>query len=293
MITFVLCAPAATTVAASLAIAYARRLSAMGEQALVIDADASGSTLAMRLGEATGASYSAALRGLPSLIASRSALSPELLGAHVELLDYPSGTLPILLGASHPNGGRYGIEWLAGRLDELTGVLASAGFHAVIAATLRAPVPELGLLLRAGHSLLVAPATSVDQLHGASSLLRFVVPEAGHEAYAPAMLVVEGPAPISESYVSSAAGLEVAGRIPVVDDRVLLARHVGRRGREMANALDAVIEAVRASGQREAEAARISAPTLAPGVQPADGDGIRAVPSPVVPPGAAAACGIT
>ena len=291
MITTLLTAPLAATGAASLAIAYARRLSAGGERTLVIDADASGSTLAGRLGEATGVSYSAARRGLPSLIASRSELSPASLGAHVELLDYPAATVPVLLGASHPNGGRYGIEWLAGRVDELTASLSFAGVHAVIAATLRAPVPELGILLRAGHTLLVAPATPLDLLRGATGLLRFVVPEAGYATGAPTMLVVEGPTKIAGDHVHAAVGLEVAGEIPLVNDNVLVARQAGRRGRELSRALDSVIETVRASVLRAAEAARFRADALTPSELPAEVDEVSAMPSAGAPLGETAVRG--
>lgn len=76
----------------SLGLALARRWSESGEQALFIDADASGARLASRFGAAVQAEFSPALRGLPSLMAARRPLTLALLAEHCYSLDtFPRG----------------------------------------------------------------------------------------------------------------------------------------------------------------------------------------------------------
>ena len=108
--------------AGSVGLALSRRWSDAGDRVLFVDADASGSRLAERFGEAVRAEYSPAVRGLPSLIVAREPLTLKLLADHCYSLDASAGLLWALFAPYHPAGAQYAARWLGEHADDLRAV---------------------------------------------------------------------------------------------------------------------------------------------------------------------------
>ena len=221
--------------AGSVALAVARRWSDSGERVLLVDADASGSRLAQRLGEAARADYSPAERGMPSLIVAREPVTLKLLADHCYSLDTSDGSLWALFAPTHPAGAQYAARWLAERAGDLMAVTAQR--RVVVSATLGPGAEPLAPLLSAAPIVAVlSPAESLQQVkslwtrcHDAGLLgLR-----RKHRA-----LVVEGESPLSDEDIAQEAAMQVAGRLPVIDDDRVLRLQGGRRDRAFLNGLD-------------------------------------------------------
>ncbi len=103
----------------SVALALARRLSESDRKALLVDADATGSRLARRCGQALGAPFLPATRGLPTLIAARDPMRVDALAAHCYSLGARPESLWLLFAPDSAAGGRVAAGWLTERAAEL------------------------------------------------------------------------------------------------------------------------------------------------------------------------------
>lgn len=224
--------------AGSVTLALARRWSEAAEQVLFVDADVTGSRLAQRYSDAVHADYSPARRGLPSLIVARERLSLKLLADHCYSLDTAAGSLWALFAPDHPEGGQYAAGWLAQRADELAAVDTQR--TVVVSSSLPQGATRLAPLARnrAAVVVVLAPVESLDAAKALWTLLRDLgLPGARcpHRA-----LIVEGDSPLDDDEIGIEAGMNVAGRLPVVDDDRMLRPPSGRRDRAFAASLDEI-----------------------------------------------------
>ncbi len=147
--------------AGAVATAIARSWADAGRDVLLVDADAHGTGLSGRIGVAARLALQPAQRGLPSLIASRSSLSAEIVVRHCWLLPTEGGGSVHLLGApAHPDGARRTAGWLADRSGELAGL---ADRWAVIVSMPGPTAPSYEPLMHAASQrlvLAVAPGTA-------------------------------------------------------------------------------------------------------------------------------------
>ena len=233
----VLTADGARFDAGSVALAVARRWSAAGEAVLFVDADPTGPGLAQRLGGAEYAEYSPTQRGLPSLIVSREPLTLRLVADHCYSLDTSARSLWALFGPQHPAGAELTAQWLASRPAELAKVDAQRSV--VLSSPLRAGADVLAPVLRA--STVVVVVAPVQTMEAAKELwqlcrdLKLSGLRCRHRA-----LVVEGAPAFSDDDIGMEAGMHVVGRLPVVDDEVVLRLQGGRRERPFMNAIDQI-----------------------------------------------------
>ena len=221
----------------SVGLALSRRWSDDGDRVLFVDADASGSRLAERFGEAVRAEYSPAVRGLPSLIVAREPLTLRLLADHCYSLDTSSGSLWVLFAPYHPAGAQYAAGWLGERAEDLRAVDRERSV--VVSASLRDAAESLEPLLGAVPVVVVLAAVeSVDAAKGLWARCR----DAGLMSFARRhrLLIVEGSSPLDDDEIHAESGLRVAGRLPVVDDDRILRLQGGRRERAFAAVLDKV-----------------------------------------------------
>ena len=249
--------------AGSVGLALARRWSDSGERVLFVDADASGSRLAERFGEAARAEYSPAVRGLPSLIVVREQLTLRLLADHCYSLDTSDGSLWALFAPYHPAGAQHAARWLGEHADDLSAVDRQRSV--IVSASLSDAANSLEPLLRAMPVVVVLAA--VESMEQAKALwtqsrdagLRG--PRSGQR-----VVIVEGDPPLGDEEIGVEAGMRVAGRLPVIDDERILRMQGGRRDRAFAKSLDTLAARLLALSSHLAAAAphtRADAPTTA------------------------------
>ncbi len=223
--------------AGSVGLVLARRWSESGDRVLFVDADASGSRLAERFGEAARADYSPAVRGLPSLIVAREPLTLRLLADHCYSLDTSDGSLWALFAPRHPAGARHAARWLAERAEDL--MVVHRERNVILSAPLGAGGGSLLPLLRAVPVVIVlAPVESAEQAKGLWTVCR----DAGLLGFArrQRLLIVEGSSPLGDDEIHAESGLRVAGRLPVIADDRVLRLQGGRKERAFAAALDKI-----------------------------------------------------
>ena len=223
--------------AGSLGLALARRWSGAGEQALFVDADATGSRLARRLGEVAHADYSPAARGLPSLMVAREPLTLRLLADHCYSLDAGAGSLWALFAPFHHEGGKHAAAWLAEHAGELAAVDRERSV--IVASSFPAGARRLAPALRAGAVLvLLAPVESAEAAKALWELCRdfdLSGQRCPHRA-----LIVEGDCPLGDDELAVEAGMHVAGRVPLVDDERVLRLGGGRRERALVRSIEEI-----------------------------------------------------
>ena len=235
-----------------MAVAVARSWAAHDRDVLLVDADASGSTLARRLGEATRASFSPATRGVPSLMAARRPLTAELLREHCWRLSAPgSGSVSLLLGPTSASGAPLAATWLAGRASSLLD--ANAGRNTVVSMTTPLAQGQEAFLHTASAVVLVAPTDTderFERLRALGSSLLAVT------ARCSPCLVVDGPTDRSYEEIFTATGVHVAGQLEDVPERVLLRNRPRRRDVKPARLVEelaARIAFLAAEGKREGQ----------------------------------------
>ena len=218
----------------SVAYVLAHRLAGAGEQVALIDADTTGAALFERVGESARRVFSPAERGLPSLIASRAPLTPALLADHSYNMDTVEGSLWVLFGPRHRQGGAYAAGWLADRFDDLAEIDAER--RLVIAASLLSLDSELEkLLARVPAAVVVAPVGDRDQLSllneelGACGLFVWDGWRLGAAAGRQVCLVVEGESEVPDDEVARVLGIPVIGSLPVSEDEKVLRTAARRR----------------------------------------------------------------
>ncbi len=247
----------------------------------VIDADTTGPAFYERLGECGLGVYAPERRGLPSLMASRSRLTVGSLAEHSYELGRGRGSLWVLFGPRHVDGGGLAAGWLAERVGDLVQIDSERAV--VVAASLLGSDARLSrLLARMPAAVVIAPVASAealdrlrDEMHDAG----LVVGRTG--AGGSVGLVVEGDSPLSGGEIAETLGLAVAGRLRVRPDASVL-RASGRRGRfardveALASKLDPAGPAARVCASDCA--ARLGLPSS--GDETADADAARpAVPA--------------
>ena len=216
----------------SVALALARRICEAGEPVLFIDADAAGTQMAKRLGEASDTEYLPSRRGLPSLMVCRQPLTLRLLADHCYSIETPGDPLWALFAPNHPDGASLAASWLAEQVDEL----AAIGAHrrVIVSGRLGGQEHLAPLLEAAPVSLAVAPVSSLEQAKHlwaagrAGGLLDF---ERGRRA-----LLVEGDSPLADDDIAVESGMHVVARLPEIEDERLL-NLAGRRDRRIVNTL--------------------------------------------------------
>ena len=283
----VVAADGASLDAGSVALALARRWSDSGESVLFVDADASGSRLAERFGQAENADYSPAVRGMASLIVAREPLTLKPLADHCYSLDTSAGSLWALFAPLHPSGAAHAARWIADRRDDLVAVDAQR--RVVVSSSLRAAREHLAPVLSVAPVVaVVAPAESTEQAKALWAQCRDAGlrgPGSGQR-----VVIVEGDPPLGDEEIGVEAGMRVAGRLPVIDDERILRLQGGRRDRALAKSLDTIAARLLALSSHVAAAAahtRADAPTTAldqhgvehPG-QASTVNGARSGPSP-------------
>ncbi|MYB81277.1 MAG: hypothetical protein F4X53_06645 [Acidimicrobiales bacterium] len=218
----------------SVAVAVARRWAAHGRDVLVVDADSSGPALASRLRKATRASFSPALRGVPSLMAARQPLAAAVLEEHCwHHGTAGEGSVRLLLGPTSTAGAPTAVAWLAQHTDGL--LAANAGRHTIVSMA----VPLRGSLeaLRGAASavVLLAPADTEERFEALCAASGSLIEAA--PCCSPCV-VLDGPAIRSHEEIHTASGLHVAGRLDTVHERALLGSRTRRRDAKAARTLD-------------------------------------------------------
>lgn len=212
----------------SVAYCLSRAWGAAGRRVLLVDADTSGSALYERLGEATSRRYAPQRRGLPSLMASRTPLTAATLAAH-SYQTAGDGSVWILLGPRHIEGGALAAGWLAERFEDLVSIDAER--TVVVAASLLIPDTRItALLSQVPAAAVVAPVGSGealaalrDELHGAGLLTG--------DSRRSLRVVVEGDSSLCVTDLAETLAAEAAGRLRVVSDAAVLRSPQRRRGR--------------------------------------------------------------
>lgn len=215
-------------------VAIARNWAAHDRDVLFVDADASGSALARRLGDATRADFSPATRGLPSLMAARQPLTTELLSQHCWRLSVPGNrAVRLLLGPTSASGAPLAAAWLANRASSLLD--ASADSNVIVSMTTPLVRGQEAFLRAASAVVLLAP-TDTDERFEALRALGSSLTRAA-ERCSPC-LVIDGPTDRSYDEIHAASGLHVAGRLDAVPERVLLGSRTRRRDAKAARPVD-------------------------------------------------------
>ena len=221
--------------AGSVGLSLARRWSESGERALFVDADASGSRLAERFGAAVRADFSPAARGLPSLIVAREPLTLKSLAAHCYSLD--EGSLWALFAPFHPAGAAYAAGWLGERAGDL--MTLDRERSVVLASSVGVGATGLAPLLQVAPVLVVlAPVKNGEQAAALWTLchdLALMGFDRGQR-----VLIVEGSSSLDDDEIRSESGLNVAGRLPVIDDERVLRQQIGRKDRAFGRELDKI-----------------------------------------------------
>ncbi len=111
--------------AGALAVGIACSWARAGCDVLLVDADAHGMCLAERIGAATRTVLPPARRGLPSLMAARTAIGPQAVTRHCwHLAVKVPGSVRLLAAPTHPDGARASAAWLAERAEQLATLAA-------------------------------------------------------------------------------------------------------------------------------------------------------------------------
>ncbi len=276
--------------AGSVGLAVARRWSDSGEGVLFVDADAAGSGLAQRLGEADRAEYSPAVRGLPSLMVAREPVTLRLLADHCYSLDTAQGSLWALLAPSHPAGARRAGAWLGESAAGLRAVDVER--RVVVSSSLPAAADPVVALLRAAR--IVAVLAPVESADAAKALWR-ACRGAGLHGFDRGLrvLVVEGDSPLGDDDLRAETGMLVAGRLPVVADDRLLRLQGGRRDRAFIKSLDRIssrlLEASRIDAAQGAGPGRGREPAAEAPAQPEPARHLQALSAGSVPAGSVSA----
>ena len=210
----------------SVALAFARRLGERVPKLLFVDADATGSRLARRCGQALGAPFSPAIRGLPTLIAARDPLRVDTLAAHCYSLDAGPESLWLLFAPENAAGGRFAAGWLAERVAELREVDRTR--RVVVSAPSWQQFDTVRPLLKSASVLV--HHQRLRNSGAAEALPRRLVsvgPSGGGKR--PGVLLVEEDSPLKDDSLETITGMRVVGRLPfVADEKVLRMRFRGR-----------------------------------------------------------------
>ena len=203
----------------SVALALARRLGESDRRTLFVDADATGSRLARRCGQALGAPFSPATRGLPTLIAARDPLRVDALAAHCYSLGGGPESLWLLFAPESAAGGRVAVDWLAERAAELRELDRA---RRVVVSVPSWQQNEAALPLLRHASALVHHQHFADERAAMAfaSLLRQV--GLSGSAAQLRLLLAEADPPPADGELRRITGLEVIGRLPLISDEKLL-----------------------------------------------------------------------
>ena len=263
----------------SVALALARRLGESDRTALFVDADATGSRLAQRCGQALGAPFSPATRGLPTLVAARDPLRADALGAHCYSLAGGSESLWLLFAPESAAGGRVAAGWLVERADELR-QLDRARRVVVSVPSWQQSDTVLPLLKSA--------STLVHHQHfageGAAEAFAAWLQQVGLSGTAAQLrlLLTEADSPPSDGALQRITGLEVIGRLPLISDvKLLRMRFRGRDSAfgtaltEVAGRLGGIVDATGDPGTvvTSLPQDRLVAPTAGTAAEPGAGTG--------------------
>ena len=219
-------APPVECGALAVALAHAVAAADSGVSVLVIDADATGSRLAQRVGDAAGVDAPPAQRGLSTLIAVGGGFDPGSVERHCwELPRRNADAARVLLAAapSHPRGAAHAVEWLAERAEQI------AALHGAMTVLVSLPGP-----LAAAHRELLAAA--------ARQLVASPVAAAEPANRPQATLTAARARSASARPCELRCGGAVLARMGPVRTAVLLGRRARRRERV---ALDALTDAAR------------------------------------------------
>ena len=221
----------------SVAYCLARAWSSSGRPVAVIDADTTGSALHERLGEAASGVYAPERRGLPSLMASRTRLTADALAEHSYELGRGRGSLWMLLGPRHIDGGGLAAGWLAERFEDLRRIDSE---RAVVAAASlpRSDERLSALLARVPAAAVVAPVGSSGQMRDLGRELRGAGLARGGEGSA--RLIVEGKSPFGDDEIADGLEIAVAGRLRVRPDAAVLRTPDRRRRSRFAKDVEAL-----------------------------------------------------
>ncbi len=225
----------------SVALALARRLSESGRRMLFVDADATGSRLAARCGQAIGAPISPATRGLPTLIAARDPLQAEALAPHCYSLSAGPESLWLLFGPESAAGGRFAAGWLAERVADLRELHRT---REVVISVPSWQQHEAVLPLLRNASVLIHHQRITNE-GAAEALARWCnsvkLPVAGNGR---GVLLVEADSPLKDSRQQMITGRWVVAQVPFLADEKVLRMRLRGRDRAFTASLDAVVGAI-------------------------------------------------
>lgn len=246
--------------AGSVGLAVARLWSEADNPVVFVDGDASGSGLAARFGAVENADYSPAARGLPSLIVAREPLTLRLLAEHCYSLSTSAGSLWALFGPRHPGGAAVAARWLAQRRGDLLEI--DARRRVVVSSSLGVGGERTAPVVRAAPVVaVVAAVESVEQARALGAQCRADGSEGARRRRR--VLIVEDGSPLVDGEIEAAAGMRIAGRLPVIDDEKVLRLQGGRRERAFVKSLKRIAERLLAlSDDVAASSARADADAL-------------------------------
>ena len=259
--------------AGSVGLAVARLWSEADNPVVFVDGDASGSGLAARFGAVENADYSPAARGLPSLIVAREPLTLRLLAEHCYSLSTSAGSLWALFGPRHPGGAAVAARWLAQRRGDLLEI--DARRRVVVSSSLGVGGERTAPVVRAAPVVaVVAAVESVEQARALGAQCRADGSEGARRRRR--VLIVEDGSPLVDGEIEAAAGMRIAGRLPVIDDEKVLRLQGGRRERAFVKSLKRIAERLLAlSDDVAASSARADADALAEADRRADADALE------------------
>ena len=210
----------------SVALALARRLGESDRKALFVDADATGSRLARRCGQALGAPFSPATRGLPTLIAARDPMRVDALAAHCYSLSAGPESLWLLFAPESAAGGRVAAGWLAERAAELRELDRT---RRVVVSVPSWQQYDTVLPLLKSASTLIHHQRLTNKGAAEALLRRLGSVGLSGAGMRPGVLLVEEQSPLEDGPLQMTTGLRVIGRLPfVADEKVLRMRFRGR-----------------------------------------------------------------
>ena len=225
----------------SVALALARRLGATGAKALLVDADVTAANLARRCGQALGASFSPAVRGLPTLIAAREPLRADALGAHCYSLGTGPAALWVLFAPESAAGGRVAAAWLADRLAELRELDRTR--RVVVSAPAWQQRDALWPLVRNASVLLHHQRITGEKAAEALELWLASVGLAPTPQRSP-LLLAEDDVPVSDDQLQMITGMRVIARLPFLADEKILRMRLRGRDAAFGASLDKIVAAL-------------------------------------------------
>lgn len=205
--------------AGSMALCLAAELTSRDRPALVIDADTAAgaeASLAERLGAAQRRSFEPWVSGMPTLLASRSEFSEQLISEHVCV---PDGTdCWLLLGPGHPSARHYAHDWIDRHLGRLRRLLS--GRIVLVTASL-AGLEARPSSLRHGADAVVMLASGADSGELTAAARRCAADgDELHRSRRMAMVADDGL--LADAEVAAAIQSDVVTRLPVRDDLWML-----------------------------------------------------------------------